>query len=293
MQKDKYVLITGASSGIGLDACSYLIQKGFKVIGTVRKENDRERLQHLFPVDFECLIMDVTKTDDIEAVSSYLNKKLKDIGLFGLVNNAGIAKGGPLMHVSNEDFELQLNTNFSSIFRITNSLLSLLGAEKNSKYSAGRIVNISSVSGLINIPMLGPYCISKHALESMSDIYRRELAYYGIKLVLIEPGPIQTPIWQKSVPEKNPIEHTDFKGAYDGFKKSIQHSEKNALPVEYVSKTIYKALTKKKPSNRYIISRTKFLTKFLSVFVPSAWLDAILIKQLKEQMSRDGKTIKK
>ena len=180
------------------------------MIGTVRKEKDKNRLESEFGKNFTAILLDVNDKKDILKLTAFLNEKLSKKGLFALVNNAGIAMGGPLMHVTEEEFDLQMNTNLKSIFMLTNALLPLMGAGANSSFAPGRIVNISSVSGLVSTPMIGPYCISKHALESMSDIYRRELSIYGIKVVLIEPGPIQTPIWEKSLPKENPYEGTDY-----------------------------------------------------------------------------------
>lgn len=284
MNDKKCVLVTGASTGIGYNACKYLLKNGFELIGTVRKEEDKQRLEADFGEHFTAILLDVNDSGQIKNLTDFLNDKLSNQGLFGLVNNAGIAMGGPLMHVSEEEFDLQMNTNLKAVFLLTNSLLPLLGAGKNSPFNPGRIINISSVSGLVSTPMLGPYCISKHALESMSDIYRRELSIYGIKVVLIQPGPIQTPIWEKSVPKENPYMGTDYEKVYVDFSKEIEKAAQRALPVEIVSKKIAYALTSSKPKNRIIISKTKLIIKFASTIMPSSWLDKLFIKQLKKQV---------
>jgi len=278
----KYILITGASSGIGFDACRYLIQKGFHVIGTVRSAEDKVRLEKQFTEGFEAVILDVCLKEDIQNLAKYLSEKLQDTGLFGLINNAGVAIGGPLMLISDAEFEKQMEPNLMGIFRLTNALLPLLGARSDSPYPPGRIINISSVSGLVNSPIMGPYCISKHGLESMSDIYRIELSLYGLKVILIEPGPIQTPIWNKSVPRENPYEGTDFSGLYDIFIKRVEKSMAGALPVETVSRVIHHALTVKAPRQRYLISRTKLMVWLVAKVIPGKWLDRIYTANLKK-----------
>jgi NAD(P)-dependent dehydrogenase (short-subunit alcohol dehydrogenase family) len=280
----KYVLITGASSGIGYDACRYLLTRGWSVIGTVRSKTDQKRLQSDFPENFEAIILDVNDDSSIAEMKKYLEYKLGDIGLSALVNNAGIAKGGPLLHVDNDEFDLQMQSNLYSVFKISNALSNLLGAGFNNPLKAGRIINISSVSGLINTPMLGPYCVSKHALESLSDVYRRELAVYGIKVILIEPGPIKTPIWSKSVPPENPVLGTDFENMYEVFQKQVSKNEKKALAVEKMSILIHKVLVHPKPANRYIVSKSAFAIKMIKHLVPSRWMDKIFIRQLKNSM---------
>jgi len=280
----KYILITGASSGIGFYACRFLLDKGYFVFGTVRTEEDRKRLMNSFPGNFEALLLDLTSKTSISKIENYLKKKLDKTGLFALINNAGIAYGGPMMHVSDEDFEMQMNTNLNSVFYLSKALLPLLGASFNSNYQPGRIVNISSVSGLINTPMLGPYCISKHALESLSDILRRELALFGVKVVLLAPGPIKTPIWEKSIPKNNPLKGTDYENIYHVFSKRVNKSAKNALPVEVVSKYISKALEKTNPSPRYIISKNKLAIKIIHNFIPTKWMDKLFVSQLKKSI---------
>lgn len=278
----KHVLITGASSGIGYDACRYLLSHAWSVIGTVRTEKDKKRLESDFPKHFEAVMLDVNDDASIEAMKMYLQDKLGDKGLYALINNAGIAKGGPLLHVKLEEFDLQIKSNLYSVFKITNALSELLGAGFDNPVKAGRIINISSVSGLINTPMLGPYCVSKHALESLSEIYRRELGVYGIKVILIEPGPIKTPIWSKSVPRENPVLGTDYENIYEVFKKQVNKNEKNALEVEKISKLIHKILVKKNPANRYIVSKSALVIKIIKHLIPSRWMDILFIKQLKK-----------
>jgi short-subunit dehydrogenase len=281
----KHVLITGASTGIGYDASKYLVNNGFYVIGTVRKTADVERLKKEIPnKNFEVMLLDLNSDESINACIVQLNEKLKKSGLYGLINNAGIAICGPLFHIPFKDFYHQIDTNLFSAFKLTNGLIELLGAGFKNPLPPGRIINITSISGLINSPLFGPYSISKHALESMSDIYRRELAIYDIKTIIIEPGPIKTPIWRKSIPTCNPVKGTDFENAFEVFIKRILKTEKNALPVEKVTEAIYKALTRKKPKSRYLIIRNKLKMKLIIYVFSSKWRDRKLIRNYKRTL---------
>jgi NAD(P)-dependent dehydrogenase (short-subunit alcohol dehydrogenase family) len=279
----KYILVTGASSGIGYDACRFLLEKGYSVMGTVRTPEDKLRLETAFGQAFSAYIADLESVESVDRLVAALQENLKKTGLYGLVNNAGLALGGPLIHLSEAELKKQLNINFFSVFRLTNALANLLGAGYNSPYEPGRIVNISSVSGLINTPLLGPYCISKHALESLSDIYRRELLMFGVRVVLIEPGPISTPIWKKSIPRENPVKGTDYEDIYPIFYHNVLKSEQNALPVEEVSRRIHDALSRKNPANRYLIAKNKTAIWLLARLFPSRWLDKIFLRQLKNR----------
>ena len=184
----KYIVITGVSTGIGRDALNLLHKKGYNIFGSVRKEADAKKLSESYPERFTPLIFDVQNHDEVVKAAKVVFETC-DV-LHALINNAGIAVPGPLQHMSEKDFERQLDINLKSVRRITNLFLPLLGAAPNFKNVPGRIINISSISGLFNSPFNGAYSISKHALESMTDVYRRELRRYNIKVVAIEPGPI-------------------------------------------------------------------------------------------------------
>ena len=291
MQTQKTVVITGASSGIGFDACRYLLDKGFRVFGTVRKPEDKERLEAHFTGDFEALLLDLRSDESISSLTRTLSEKLSSEGLYGLINNAGIALGGPLLFVDDHVVAEHLETNLNAVFKLTNRLLPLMGASFQSSYQPGRIINISSVSGRINTPMLGPYCISKHALESMSDVYRRELGVYGIRVILLQPGPIQTPIWKKSVPGENPLTNTDYGAMYESFRERVKRSEEGALPVERVSSQIFRALTAKRPKSRILIARNPLAIKLIHHCLPDAWLDKLFIGQMKKVMNSTKNTL--
>jgi len=282
----KNVVITGVSTGIGRELCIKLCRAGYSVIGTVRDPAQGEQLKKAIPDHFEYVLLDLLDHDSVTGFGQKIKEKTKEEGVFCLINNAGVAMGGPLMLLSYEELHQQMKINFYSVFSITNALLPLMGAGFDTRHEPGMIINISSVSGIFNSPFLGPYCISKHALESMSDIYRRELAVFGIKLVLIQPGPIKTPIWEKSVPKHNPYKNTDFEAVYDALGKEIEDSEKNALPVECISKLVLRVMQKKNPATRYLVTKNNLIMKFLSHCMPDKWMDRIFFNKFKKVLGQ-------
>lgn len=278
----KYVLITGVSTGIGLDATRYLIEKGFFVFGSVRSQDDRIRLNSQFPTNFHCLIFDVTDADAIAKALEEVILKLGNKPLFGLINNAGIAVAGPLKYVSTEELTMQLDVNVLGVHRVTNAFAPLLGATRGYTHEPGRIINLSSVSGLFSSPFTGPYSISKYALESMNDVYRREFLPFRVKVIAIEPGPIQTPIWDKakSVDLREKFPNTDYDELLPGAHKMIEDAEKGAMPVEKISKLIYKIFTIRSPKTRYIVHKNRIGFNLVRKLVPTKVVDWIIKKSV-------------
>ncbi len=277
----KYIVITGASSGIGYDAARYLIARGYHVFGSVRKQADGDRVQAALGEQFTPLLFDVTDGVAVATAVSQVTEKVGGNGLAGLVNNAGIAVAGPLMHLSLEEFRQQFEVNLFGLLDVTQKFLPLLGAVPNATHPPGRIVNISSVSGKIVYPFMGPYAASKHALEALSDALRRELLLFNIDVVVIEPGSVQTPIWDKAQDlDTTQYNDTAYKGMLDGMKRVFVNQGKNGIPVEKVSEVIYEALTKEKPKTRYVLARKLLTSWLLPRYLPDRRFDKIIAKRL-------------
>ena len=274
----KNVVITGVSSGIGRASLDILHAKGYHVFGSVRNQADSDHLSKIYPDRFTPLLFDVQNHDEVIKASKVVFEQCETLA--GLINNAGIAIPGPLEHLLEEQFEKQLDINVKSIRRITNLFLPFLGAEPNSSKPPGRIINISSVSGLFNSPFNGAYSISKHALESMTDIYRRELRKYGIKVIAIEPGPIKTEIWKKNLNKMDEFKDSDYYEVLQKADKIIENAERNALPVESVSKLIAKCLVAKRPKTRYIVHKGKFVFQLMAYYFPDKLSDWLVHKTL-------------
>ncbi|MBK7896893.1 MAG: SDR family oxidoreductase [Anaerolineaceae bacterium] len=277
----KYVVITGASSGIGYDAARYLIERGYHVFGSVRKQADADRVQAALGEQFTPLLFDVTDEGGVETAVTQVTQKIGNNGLAGLVNNAGIAVAGPLMHLPMSEFRRQIEVNLYGQLDVTQKFLPLLGAVPNAPHPPGRIVNISSVSGKVVYPFMGPYAASKHALEAISDALRRELLIFGIDVIVIGPGSVQTPIWEKAQDlDTEPYQETPYKGMMEGMKKLFISQGESGIPVEKVSEVIYEALTKERPKTRYAIAR-KWLTNWLLPrYLPARLFDTIIAKRL-------------
>jgi NAD(P)-dependent dehydrogenase (short-subunit alcohol dehydrogenase family) len=181
------VLVTGASTGIGRATALYLAAHGLRVFASVRKEKDAAELPGTSPV-----VLDVTDTDSIRAASDAVSRALGDEALAGLVNNAGIAVSGPLEFLEMSEIRRQFDVNLFGQVAVTQAFLPLLRRARG-----GRIVNMSSISGKITAPLLGPYSMSKFALEAFSDALRRELEPFGLWSRGRARGH-QTPIWDKA-----------------------------------------------------------------------------------------------
>ncbi len=267
----KYIFITGVSSGIGLGLCNHYLSKGMHVIGTVRKQEDGSDISN---PNFHKIVFDVKDKNGLSIVINKIKNIIGNDPIFALINNAGIAKAGPLEFVSDEDFEEQMEVNVNAVRRVTNATLPLM--KKGS-----RIVNMSSVSGLFNSPFTGPYCISKHAVESMSDIYRRELSAFGIKVIALEPGPIKSKIWGKSRGTFDIYKDTRYGYLSPKADRMIDNAEKDALDVAHVAAACDKALFSDNPKPRYIVHKTKRMFKFMVSYMPDRFLDWMVARNLK------------
>ena len=277
----KYILITGVSTGIGYSATKNLINAGYGVFGSVRSQEDADRVASDFGEQFIPLIFDVRDQKAIDRAVASVKSKLGGEGLAALVNNSGIALGGPLQHTPTDVFRKQFEVNLFGVVSVTRSFLPLLGAYKGSK-NKGKIVMISSVSGKRSFPFVAPYTASKHALEALSDSLRREMMLYGIDVIIIEPGPIKTPIWDKAPSiEENPFLGTDYEPALRKFYgQMVIKGKMEGLPVDKVGKLITKVIQIHNPKTRYVITGRKWLDYILPGILPDRWLDKLFAKFL-------------
>ncbi|MFK8104562.1 MAG: SDR family oxidoreductase [Saprospiraceae bacterium] len=280
----KNILITGVSSGIGYATATELLDKGFFVFGSVRSSEDAQRLEKNFGSNFKALLFDVREGEAIAAAFKVVKEMVGSQGLHGLVNNAGMAITGPLLHLEINEFEKQMAINLTGVLKVIQAFAPLLGASLSSPFPPGRIINISSVAGKITTPFMVPYAASKHALESLSDGLRRELSIYNIKVILIEPGPIKTEIWKKVINEKKDYGHTDYANILNNMEAQVQKSAANAIPAERVAKLIHRALILNRPKLRYLIAPNQFFIS-LATLLPHRVLDFFIFKQLKKALS--------
>ncbi len=256
----KAVVVTGVSTGIGWGTAQVLLAKGFRVFGSVRKLADAARLSEAWGEKFSPLVFDVTDADAVARGARQVSEALQGQTLFGLVNNAGIAVPGPLIHLDVADFRRQIEVNVVGALIVTQAFVGLLGADRGRKGQPGRIVNVSSVGGQLGGPFLGAYCASKFGLEGMSESLRRELMLFGIDVIVVAPGAIATPIWDKA--EALDISlylTTEYAAAADQFKRTSVEDGRKGLPPERVGEVIHTALTTRRPRTRYAVLRRSLL----------------------------------
>lgn len=276
----KTVLITGASTGIGRATAEYLAAKGWRVFAGVRKEADGETLQAV-SASILPIILDVTKPEQIERAVREIDLALGGETLNGLVNNAGVADYGPLALQDLATFKWHFEVNLFGALAVTQAALPLLGTETSRKGNPGRIVNISSVGGKISAPFLGAYASTKHALEAVTDSLRRELVVYGIDAIVVGPGAIKTPIWEKaendvsSGPYAGSRWETPLRNAVD----LMTGAGDEGLPPAAVAKTIETALSADKPKARYALVPNKFTNFTIATRLPKRMLDRIFWKR--------------
>ena len=276
----KSIVVTGASTGIGKDAARILIKNGYRVFGSTRKQEDANKLSEEFGSNFVPLLFDVTDEAAVYEAAKQVRDELRGETLFGLVNNAGMAVAGPMMHLPIESFREQLEINVTGQLIVTQAFLPLLGADRSLKGTPGRIINISSGSGKSASPFAGAYVTSKHALEGLSESLRMELMLYGIDVIVVAPGPIVTPIWDKAEQEDpDQYRDTDYYEAGIIFQKYVIKRGRNGLPVEKVSEVILKALTTDKPRVRYRITPQPFRSWLMSL-LPKRFMNNLIAKNL-------------
>ncbi|MBP8047503.1 MAG: SDR family NAD(P)-dependent oxidoreductase, partial [Anaerolineales bacterium] len=236
------VVVTGVSTGIGWGITKILIQNGYRVFGSVRKTQDAERLQSEFGETFVPLIFDVTDEEMVHAAARQVRDQLNGETLFGLVNNAGVAVPAPLAHMPIDEFRTQMEINLTGQLIVTQAFLPLLGMDRSLKGKPGRLINMSSTSGKRGAPFVGAYVTSKHALEGMSETLRIELMLYGIDVIIIGPGAVATPIWDKGEQaDLTKYQHTEYVEAARKFQKYMVEDGRKGLPSEKIGEVVLHA----------------------------------------------------
>jgi len=267
----QHVLVTGVSTGIGYATVAELLKQGCSVFGSVRKSEDADRLSEEFGPRFTPLLFDVTREDQIHAAAARVTDMVGAQGLSGLVNNAGVSLPGPLSVIPASMVRDHLEINVMGVVNVTKAFLPSLGMRQHRARPPGRIVNISSLSGRIAYPFMGAYAASKHALEALSDSWRRELMLYGIDIIVIEPGAIRTPIWDKASTIFSSFSDSDYGPILERI--NLLKSKRAALPVEKVARIICHALWCRRPKTRYVIPDQRVKYWIIPRILPDRWLD--------------------
>ena len=275
------VVITGASTGIGWACAKLLLEKGFRVFGSVRKQADADRLKGEFGTNFTPLIFDVTDEPAVLAAAREVRAMLNGEKLAGLVNNAGISVAGPALSVSIDDFRRQMDVNVIGPIIATQAFGPLLGADSSLKGAPGRIVMISSVAGRNGNPFTSAYCASKHAVEGFSESLRREMMLFGIDVIIIAPGPVKTPIWSKGqqAVDVSRYQNSPYLPAVQKATAFIRELESSGLPPEQIAALVFDALTLPNPKVRYHIAPDT-MRHLLAAVLPKRTMDRIIAKRL-------------
>jgi NAD(P)-dependent dehydrogenase (short-subunit alcohol dehydrogenase family) len=278
---DRAVVVTGASTGIGRAAVARAVREGSQVFASVRKQADADSLTKEFGDAVTPLIFDVADEAAVKAGAARVAQALGNRKLFGLVNNAGIAVPGPLLYLDAEDLKRQFEINVIGVHRVTQAFAPLLGADQERTGAPGRIVMISSVGGQNGAPFVGPYAASKFALEGYSQSLRRELMLFGIDVIVIGPGAIATPIWDKAEGEDlNRFSNTPYAPMMAKVADYMVTQGKKGLPPADVGALIWKCLSDPKPKTRYAILRNEFMDRTLPRMMDPRTVDGIIAKRL-------------
>jgi len=273
-------LVTGASTGIGRAAVKVLTSQGWRVFAGVRKPADADSLRQEFGDKVSPLLFDVTDAAAVAAAAAEIRARLKGRTLKGLVNNAGMAIGGPLALIPVADIRRVFEVNVLGAVIVSQAMIPLLGGDRSLTGGPGRIVNITSVAGKFAPPFLGDYAISKHALEAFSESLRRELMIYGIDVIAIGPGAVVTPIWDKAEQSDDTrFAKSDYAAALKKFLPFFIEDGRKGLPPERIGEAIHLALTTAKPKVRYAVVPRKFFNWTLPRLLPPRVVDGIIAKQ--------------
>jgi NAD(P)-dependent dehydrogenase (short-subunit alcohol dehydrogenase family) len=258
-------LVTGASTGIGRACAERLAARGHHVLAGVRSEADA-------PPGTEALRLDVTDEGDVAAAAERVGGELQV-----LVNNAGIAVNGPVETLPVQEWRRQIEVNFLAQVAMTRALLPALLAAR------GTVVNMSSIGGRMALPLLGPYNASKFALEAFSDSLRREVAPLGVRVAVIEPGRIATPVWRKSLAEADALlgeMPEDARRRYDRTIRFLRREAERAAddgdPPSKVADAVEHAVTARRPRTRYVIGRDARIQAVMDRMLPDRGIDAAL-----------------
>ncbi len=276
------VVVTGASTGIGAACALALDQLGYRVFAGIRNPADGERLQQQAGPRLMPIRLDVTDSASISAASHTVAAMVGDRGLAGLVNNAGIGVAGPIELLPLTDWRRQFEVNVFGLIAVTQTFLPLI------RTGRGRIINMGSIAGRASMPFMAPYAASKHALEAITDALRLELQPWCIRVALITPGAIATPIWSKTRKEVDTWDAAwsqDLKNMYkEGFtriKDAATAAGEQAQPAGTVTTAVAHALRSRWPKTRYLIGSDAAIRAYLALLLPDRLNDWIITRIVK------------
>lgn len=275
MAAGQVILVTGCSSGIGRSTALEAALRGHRVFASARNRNDLAELERRENV--AGLALDVT---DAASIRSAVEAVLSQAGrIDALVNNAGYGQYGAVEEVSAEEWRAQFEVNFFGAIEMTRAVLPAMRAARR-----GTVVMVSSVAGQISIPFAGPYCAAKHALEAVADVLRVEVAPFGVRTVLVEPGPIETRFGERARSQVAPFlsRPGPYRELYAGAERAMDSDfQKGKLPPEAVARVVVDAIESRRPRPRYPVGSIAKALVPLKRVLPDRWFDAIMRRSLK------------
>lgn len=269
-------VVTGASTGIG-EACTIrLAARGATVFAGVRREADGDRLRARAGDNVRPILLDVTDATQVHAACDTVAARLGDRPLDGLVNNAGIGLGGPVEYVPIDTWREQFEVNVFGVVEAFQAFVDLL------RRGPGRHVIVGSVSGRMSSPLVAPYAASKHAVEALAESLRHELYDWGIRTVLVEPGAVATPIWEKTREQADRLERElpaqaveRYRRLIDAARRAIERQATSGVAPERVAGVIERALLVSRPRPRYLVGADAHLQAAVVRFAPDRVRDAL------------------
>ncbi|MGE5281268.1 MAG: SDR family NAD(P)-dependent oxidoreductase [Chloroflexota bacterium] len=268
-------LVTGSSTGIGRATALRLDREGWRVFAGVRREEDAESLRTEASERLVPVTLDVTDSGQIAAAAEAVEETVGGSGLDGLVNNAGVAILGPLETIPLDDFRRQLEVNLTAQVAVSQALLPAI------RRARGRVVFVSSIGGRMALPFGGPYHAAKFGLEAATDCLRQELRPWGIHVSAIEPGSIDTPIWERGerfadeISSRAPATQEELYGAtIERFRAAVRRTAERGISPEKVAAAIARALTARRPRTRYVVGADARGQALAARFLPDRALDA-------------------
>jgi NAD(P)-dependent dehydrogenase (short-subunit alcohol dehydrogenase family) len=287
MSEAPVVLVTGASTGIGAATALRLDRLGYLVFAGVRRPEDGDRLRAQGSERLHPVILDVTRQPDIDAAVRTIDAACGPRGMAGLVNNAGVATGGPIEFVPVDQVRRQFEVNVFGLLAVTQACLPLI------RRATGRIVNIGSIAGRTVAPFVVPYGMSKHAVEALSDGLRLELEEAGIKVAVIEPGAVKTPIWEKGLEALGdvakvlpPVALERYGGRLRFFAKLLAANNDRGVSPERVVDAVVHALEADQPKTRYLVGADARIRAAIAKVLPDRVGDAIVLGALRRMERR-------
>jgi len=261
------ILVTGASTGIGEACALHFDRQGWEVFAGVRRTEDGERLRSQGSDRLRTLLLDVTDPASIELAVKEITAVVGDGGLTAVVNNAGVGFGGPVEYVPLDDWRRQFEVNVVGQVAVTQAVLPLI------RRARGRIVFMGSIGGRVASPFIAPYAASKHAIEAIAEAMRHELAEWGIRVVVVEPGAVATPIWDKAESTADDIEAALppeglelYRESIAGLRKAIKFQARSGVDPTVVARVVERAVTSSRPAARYLVGRDAKLMAVLAHF---------------------------